>query len=473
MNSVHLRPLVASLTLALTAGAVPVAGSAPVHHALAQDRGALSGRAVVHAAGVAPAALGPATTQGVTHFVTTCDDQIVPFVCDGVEDGTLRKAYSCAHNGDTVDLTQLKCSVISLSGALTDDLGAPYVTLKGPGKDLLAIDAGGKGRALVHNGNGALSVVGLTIKNGVLSNPYSYAGGGCIYSYGNVTLQYSSISSCATSTHGYDVARGGAVFANHNVTLFSSTVSGSSVYSPYGTSAGAGIYANTVTLETSTVSGNTAAAGRLYGFGAGIYATGNVSIAYSTISGNAASGTGGGLFADKLSMFQSTVSGNDAVALGGVYARESAHVYSSTIAKNTSGRNAEGLFMSAPDLRLESTIVALNKSAGAEHDVGAPVAVTVAGTSNLIMASAGRVTVPQDTISADPKLGPLADNGGPTQTHALLPGSPAIDHGNDITGDVADQRLFKRVVGPSADIGAVEFVDKIFAQGFDPGPIAL
>jgi len=470
-RSLHLRPLVACLTVALTAGAVPVAGGASTRHAPAAGHSARQGQAAAQLAGVTPAALAPATTLGVTHLVTTCDDQLVP-ACDGVEDGTLRKAFFCAGNGDTIDLTQLKCSVISLSSALTDS-GAPYVTLKGPGKDLLAIDAGGKGRALVHNGNGALSVVGLTIKNGVLSNPYSYAGGGCIYSYGNVTLQYSNVSSCATATHGYDVARGGAVFANHNVALFSSTVSGSSVYSPYGNSVGAGIYANTVTLETSTVSGNTAAAGQLYGFGAGVYATGNVSIAYSTISGNAASGAGGGLFADTLSMFQSTVSGNDAVALGGVYARRSAHVYSSTIAKNTSGRNAAGLFVSAPDIRLESTIVALNRSGGVEYDVGAPVAVTVAGTANLIMAGAARVAVPPDTISADPRLGALADNGGPTQTHALLPGSPAIDHGNDITGDLADQRLFKRVVGSSADIGSVEFVDKIFASGFDPGGVAL
>jgi hypothetical protein len=472
-RSLHLRPLVACLTVALTAGAVPLAGGVSARHALIGNHSEQPGRAAAHSAGLAPAALGPATAQGVTRLVTTCDDQIVPFVCDGVDDGTLRKAYSCAHNGDTVDLTQLKCSVISLSGALTDDPAAPYVTLQGPGKDLLTIDAGGKGRALVHNGRGALSVIGLTIKNGVLNNPYGYAGGGCIYSYGNVTLQYTTVSSCAASAQGYYVARGGAVFANHNVALFSSTVSGNSVYSPLGNSAGAGIYANTVTLDTSTVSGNTAAAGQLYGFGAGIYATGNASVAYSTISGNAASGAGGGLFADKVSMFQSTVSGNDAVALGGLYARTSAHVYSSTIARNTSGRNAAGLLVSAPDLRLESTIVALNKSAGAEYDVGAPVAVTVAGTSNLIMASAGRVTIPQDTISADPKLGTLADNGGPTQTHALLPGSPAIDHGNNITGSGADQRLFKRVVGPSIDIGSVEFVDEIFAQGFDPGPIAL
>jgi hypothetical protein len=472
MRSLRLRPLVACLTVALAAGAVPVAGAA-ARQAFAGGHGEQPGRAAAHFTGFAAAAPGPATTLGVTHLVTICEDQIVPFVCDGVEDGTLRKAYSCAHNGDTVDLTQLKCSTISLSAALTDDLGARYVTLKGPGKDVLAIDAGGKGRALVHNGNGTLSVIGLTIKNGVLNNPYNYAGGGCIYSYGNVTLQYSTVSSCAASAQGYYVGRGGAIFANHNVALFSSTVSGNSVYSPLGNSAGAGIYANTVTLETSTISGNTAAAGQLYGFGAGVYATGNVSIAYSTISGNAASGAAGGIFADTLSMFQSTVSGNDAAALGGVYAHKSAHVYSSTIAKNTSGRNAAGLLVSAPDLRLESTIVALNKSGGAEYDVGASVAVTVAGTSNLIMASAGRVTVPPDTISADPKLGALADNGGPTQTHALLSGSPAIDHGNNITGSGADQRLFKRVVGPSIDIGSVEFVDEIFAQGFDPGPIAL
>jgi len=460
MRSLHLRPLVASLTLALTAGAVPIGGSAHP-----------GGTASTFAAFM-PAAFGPTTTQGVTHVVNTCADSVVPITCDGIDDGTLRKAYSCALNGDTIDLTQLQCSVISLDAALTDGF-APYVTLQGPGKDLLAIDAGGKGRALVHNGNGALSVIGLTVRNGALNNPYDYAGGGCIYSYGNVTLQYSTVSSCATATHGYDVARGGAIFANHNVALFSSTVSGSSVYSPYGTSAGAGIYASSVTLETSTISGNTAASGQLYGFGAGIYATGNISVAYSTISGNAASGAGGGLFSDKLSMFQSTVSGNDALTLGGVYARTSAHVYSSTFAKNTSGRDAAGLFVLAPDMRLESTIVALNKSGGVEYDVGAPVAVTVAGTANLIMASAARVVVPPDTISADPKLGALADNGGPTQTHALLSGSPAIDHGNDITGDAVDQRLFDRVVGSSADIGSVEFVDKIFASGFDPGGVAL
>jgi len=74
-------------------------------------------------------------------------------------------------------------------------------------------------------------------------------------------------------------------------------------------------------------------------------------------------------------------------------------------------------------------------------------------------------------------LGPLQDNGGSTMTHALLPGSPAIDHGNNINGYQFDQRLFvldtsqpyERVVGPAADIGAFESgaPDRVFVDGFD------
>jgi hypothetical protein len=66
---------------------------------------------------------------------------------------------------------------------------------------------------------------------------------------------------------------------------------------------------------------------------------------------------------------------------------------------------------------------------------------------------------------------PLADNGGPTRTHALRAGSPAEDAGNNASGDPSDQRGtgFPRVIGPSADIGAFEGVDAdaIFFDGFD------
>ncbi len=58
---------------------------------------------------------------------------------------------------------------------------------------------------------------------------------------------------------------------------------------------------------------------------------------------------------------------------------------------------------------------------------------------------------------AEPKLGPLADNGGPTLTMALLPGSPAIDAGNTSLAPATDQRGFPRPAGPAADIGAFEY----------------
>ncbi|HVV97219.1 MAG TPA: choice-of-anchor Q domain-containing protein [Rhodanobacteraceae bacterium] len=79
------------------------------------------------------------------------------------------------------------------------------------------------------------------------------------------------------------------------------------------------------------------------------------------------------------------------------------------------------------------------------------------GDHNLIVAAAG-VTLPSDTISADPLLGPLQDNGGPTLTHALLPGSPAIDAGANFRNFQFDQRGngFPRSFGIAPDIGAFE-----------------
>jgi len=59
--------------------------------------------------------------------------------------------------------------------------------------------------------------------------------------------------------------------------------------------------------------------------------------------------------------------------------------------------------------------------------------------------------------NTDPKLGPLANNGGPTLTMALLPGSPAIDAGNTSLAPATDQRGFPRPAGLAADIGAFEY----------------
>ena len=417
------------------------------------------------AAGASPAAMA-----ATTHLVTTCTDSLALPACDGRDDGTLRKSYLCAQNGDTVDLTQLQCSVITLSGPLTD-LGAAYVTLQGPGSGLLKIDGANKGRVLVHNGTGDLRVNDLTISNGSLDNPYYYSGGGCIYSNGGVSLQSSVVTSCATGTTGLNVARGGAIFANKSVYLFESTVSGSTVHSTYGHSAGGGIFARSVSLEGTTISDNTASSTSSFAVGGGIYATAKILSSYSTISGNTAS-QGGGAFANSVSIVNSTVTGNGAFAAGGLFARTYATLYSSTIARNTAVIGAAGLFVEAPTtLRLESVILALNEDGGLEFDLETPGAATVTGGNNLIMVRSATTSVPADTIFDDPKLGPLADNGGPTKSLALLTGSPAIDHGNIVRPVTFDQRFFKRVVGSSPDIGALEFVDLIFVDAFDPGEV--
>ena len=64
--------------------------------------------------------------------------------------------------------------------------------------------------------------------------------------------------------------------------------------------------------------------------------------------------------------------------------------------------------------------------------------------------------VATDKIGVQPLLGPLADNGGPTQTHALLAGSPAIDAGDDTAAPATDQRGVARPQGARSDIGSVE-----------------
>ncbi|MGA9341798.1 MAG: choice-of-anchor Q domain-containing protein, partial [Rhodanobacteraceae bacterium] len=93
----------------------------------------------------------------------------------------------------------------------------------------------------------------------------------------------------------------------------------------------------------------------------------------------------------------------------------------------------------------------------------------VTGDHDAIMTS--NIALPPDTIVDDPLLLPLADNGGPTLTHALDPSSVALDAGSNPDALVNDQRGagFARVVGAGADIGAFEAApaDAIFTNGFD------
>jgi hypothetical protein len=124
----------------------------------------------------------------------------------------------------------------------------------------------------------------------------------------------------------------------------------------------------------------------------------------------------------------------------------------------TNGPVDSGLFFANADVTLQSTLMAGNRAAGQPADISKyALSGSVEGASNLIFAA--DCAVPADTIEGiDPLLGDLDPHGGPTFTIDLLPGSPAIDTGNDAGGGSNDQRGvgFPRVVGPNADIGAFE-----------------
>ena len=461
MRTPSLCPLAAGLAIAFAGGlAVADADARPQSPLLPQ-------RAIMAAPNSSP----PGIRGDIV--VTNCDDS---------GPGSLREAYFNAVDQDTIDLSQLSCSTISLTtGALTDSGAATSLTLIGPGKYDLTIDGGNSNRVFVHNGSGYLQMFGLSITGGSYSGPY---GGGCIYSYGGVLAEYVQISACSLSSSGIDHAYGGAIYARTGVFLAEATISGSTAHAASANSSGGAVFANRATILASTISGNTVSGdGSHYSRGGGLFVLTDVVIGYSTFSDNTAE-TGGGIFmigaTDTMLVIDSTISGNHSSgAAGGLYAKyQPLQIANSTITANTAVFDFGAGAYLASNTDIQSTIIAGNTSQDGlqASDVGGNAAVTITGSNNLIVAST--LPLPADTIDADPMLGPLQDNGGLTQTHALLPGSPAIDHGNNPFGLLVEQRLFddlaptfgyERVVGPSADIGAFEVgaPDHIFVDGFD------
>jgi hypothetical protein len=205
-------------------------------------------------------------------------------------------------------------------------------------------------------------------------------------------------------------------------------------------------------------------------------------IQHSTISGNNAE-YGGGLVAygtgSAIVLLDSTISGNSAGDSGALEASGNTHayVYNTTIAFNRATYSDPSSIagVHAGAVYAQSSIFAYNVASNALGSVETDVKSmngAVGGAKNLILAAVA-TTLPSDTSPACPRLAPLLNNGGPTRTHALLAGSPAIDAGNDTVPLGVDQRGagFDRVVGAFADIGAYEWsadpADDINNNGFD------
>jgi hypothetical protein len=281
------------------------------------------------------------------------------------------------------------------------------VTIAGAGADRTVIDGDGTDRVFDLKLSGAVEISGVTIQHG-----YDALRGGGIYNTADLTITRSTLSNNKA------IDAGGGIFNMcATVTLIDTTVSENR--SGYG--AGINNSSGTIYLNNSTVSGNDASAPAFQPFpedyvgsGGGIFNTGSIAISNSTIVENYAVDDGGGILANTI------VAHNDAIR------------YDSNCRTS----------VTSPLASLGYNLMELGRTCGSP--------------------------VSEDWIVADAMIGPLADNGGPTQTHALLAGSPAIDSGGpECPPPATDQRGVARPQGASCDIGVVEFVPE------PTGPLAL
>jgi hypothetical protein len=421
-----------------------------------------------------------------THFVDTCADDGSP--------NSLRSLIELSldvHSGDTIDLTQLPmmCSKITLSDTFPDPaitVGLDTLYLQGPGANQLTIDANGNSSVLRHYGSGKLQVEGLTITNGhhdTSGPPEVLPRGGCIFSTGSVVLASSVVSHCEVVSSGYGYAGGGgAVYTQGETRLYFSSIVSNTARSTIDWAYGGGVVAKSGLVASYTTISDNLATAPAYSWAGGAYVAGSVSMVGSTVFRNK-SHEAAGLYIQgngaKATITNSTISGNVASgSIGGVYAFVPIKMSNSTVAFNQcqACNYGAGLQLRTPNavLTIHSSIVADNRSGRSNGGDawGIDGAQIDPASANNLIGSSLDLAVPVGTLSDCPRLNPLADNGGTTSTHSLNHSSPAIDKGdNDASLDV-DQRQLAREIGARADIGAVEHSptdedERVFLGGFD------
>jgi hypothetical protein len=155
----------------------------------------------------------------------------------------------------------------------------------------------------------------------------------------------------------------------------------------------------------------------------------------------------------------STISGNKAALSGGgvVAASASINVRNSTIASNKSGGLGGGIMTAGPGstVLVKNTIVAGNSIVNCA-DFGQLGGAIFSQGNNISSDDSCDFTEATDKQNTNPRLGPLQNNGGPTDTRAILAGSPAIDAGTNVDCPATDQRGVARPQGTRCDIGAFE-----------------
>lgn len=394
-------------------------------------------------------------TEPIIFFVDTTEDVNDASIGDGVCKTTLNNCSLRAAIAEANLLDKLEADVIiDLPPGTYTLINTTYdahidfsresswnVVVRGHGAENTIIEGNGDYR--LFNVYRSATFTDVTIRNGHQSRA-GYGGAFVIEDYSMLTLK-----NCIVS--GHQAMYGGAIFVGDSTNSF-------------------------LTLENTTLKDNSAV------FGGAIFNQGGtVVIRNSTINNNTAE-IGGGMindFGGQLILENSTLSGNHANNLGGaLYQGQLSHtyIYNTTVTANSaSGEQGGGigLFNSDPGtILLRNSLIAGNQNANSPDCYnGTPDSSDLlhSNGNNLLGSLTGCTIFLQssDIIDANPGIGPLQDNGGPTQTHALLKDSPAINAGNpygclDFDNDVftTDQRGFPRPSGfvdTRCDISAYEW----------------
>ena len=319
-----------------------------------------------------------------------------------------------------------------------------HIIINGDGAGVTIIDGNLTDRVIHTHGSADMELNDLTVQNGTIAGNNN---GGGIYhdSAGSMDLSYVDILDNFAGNRGGGLENGGTA------TLTNCTVSGNT------SREGGGLVSATpgavTTITDSAFYDNTASNSR--GGGLNVF-DGTVTVENSAFTGNHGSGTsvdGGGLAnRDLLTVINSTISGNETTGDGnGIYTwGGTTTINNSTITDNNT--TGYGIYNGGGAITLENSIVSGNGVANCFGTIGD-------SGNNLEYPS---ITCGGFTEQTDPLLGTLADNGGPTQTHALGAGSPAMDAGNNDTCETTDQRGITRPLDGDADgtatcdIGAFE-----------------
>ncbi len=422
--------------------------------------------------------------------IETLECRTVPSTVTNLNDvgsGSLRQAILDTPAGGTVDFQPGLTGTITLTSgelALDKDL-----TIAGPGASVITVSGNHAFRVFNIAATPTVTISGLTIADG---KPPNFGHGSAVENAGTLTVSNSILSGNSASgafgggidntgtltvlnstITGNDAGAGGAI-ANRGSAM--ATVIGSAITGNGTNFDGGGILnSGTLTVMGSLVRGNNAGGGN----GGGIYNEGTAAIMDSTISGNLSEGAGGGILNNpfngvQLTVSRSTITGNFAATHGSGIANQA----TLTITESTlSGNLGEGI----SNYQGLATIIGCTISSN--HDVEIEILGGETRTRNTILAGtasgypdvAGSLTSqghnligngtggsgydPSDLVGSadnpiDPLLGPLQDNGGPTQTMALLPRSPALNAGDPTQLGVPDQRGVVRSGGVS--IGAYQ-----------------